>query len=176
MTKEPLNFTAWNVATSNLPWGVQSVFLETLKAVRDHGTNLAYGADYVEGSPCLVNATAVMLSSIKGEGGKNKPATHFEEMVIAFDNICRDMYGKGIGEREQIVSPLMAEFLIHNFGTLKDRPLESSVNEATANEAFASNIYFEPSDEDLMRDWLNAMSEECEVIETEKPAAHEQVK
>lgn len=153
-----INFKPWTKATANLPWGVQRVFLETLKGVADEQVTLAYGRDYTDGgNPCLVNAVGAMLTA---GGGKGIPGRYFGDMVTAFDSINRDMYRRGINT-DETVSPIAAEILIRNFGELKEQPVADAVDEATKNEAFANNIYVEPSDADLTRDWLNSLSDKA---------------
>ena len=157
----------WNTATGNLPWGVQDVFRSTLESVKDEQINLAYGADYNSGSPCLVNATAVMLGKINGEGGQGKPSSAFGPVVSAFDAANRDIAAKLLPSQHTpgLVSPIAAEILLNSFGTMKDKPVSSSINEAMANEAFATGSYVEPSDDDMAREWLLALSAPC----TEEP-------
>lgn len=166
-----IDFNPWTEATANLPWGVQRVFLETLKSVADEQVTLAWGQDYDNGNPCLVNAAAAMLQS---GGGKGVPSRHFGTMVNYFDLINRQMYDRGINPYH-IVSPLAAEFLIKHFGELNEQPVAEAVDEATKGEAFANNIYIEPSDADLTRDWLNALSDDtvCEQAIQETIASKE---
>lgn len=154
-------YGAWNKATTELPWGVQSVFYETLKAVEAGQIKLTYGADYSSGSPCLVNAAATMLQSIGGVGGVGVPSNNFSNLVRAFDAINNALYRGGVNDSNSIVSPLAADILLHNFGKLKDQPIPEMVDEATKGEAFANNIYREPSDADLTRDWLNALEKDA---------------
>lgn len=151
----------WTKATTNLPWGVQTVFKDTLQAVADEQVTMVYGADYKSGSPCLVNATAHLLEKLNGNGGSGKPSHYFNEVVSSFDAANRLIaanYSKSI---EGIVSPFAADILIHNFGKMKDKPIASSVHDAVKNEAFAEHIYHEPTDEDLTREWVNALSKPC---------------
>ena len=153
----------WNAATANLPWGVQDVFRSTLESVKDEQINLVYGADYANGSPCLINATAVMLGKINGEGGSGKPSAFFGPVVSAFDNANRDIASKLLPSQHTpgLVSPIAAEILLGAFGAMKDKPIASSINEAMANEAFATGTYVEPSDDDMAREWLLALSAPC---------------
>lgn len=149
-----IEFDNWTKATEDLPWGVQSVMYDTLLLVADGKVNLAYGTDYAGKSPCLVNAVAAMTEA---GGGRGVPVSKFSSLVSAFDTINSALHQQGINDT-QLVSPLAAEILIRNFGRLKDKPLETAVNEAVAPIAFEKGIIPERSDEDLTRDWLNALS------------------
>lgn len=153
-------FIRWNEATANLPWGAQRVFHQTLEAVRDEQIKLAFGADYSNGSPCLVNAAATMLGAINGVGGSGKPSAHYSKLVRAFDDINRYLAPK-CNVHDGIVSPLMAEFLIANFAPLKDEPATDTAEAAISTEAFATGTYIEPTDADLMRDFLSALEKEA---------------
>lgn len=154
-----IDFSAWTKATTDLPWGAQSVFMSTLEAVRDGQVRLAHSADYSSsGVPCLVNATATMLSYTKGEGGNNIPIRNFREMVIAFDNVNYRLYIEGVNTTPGEVSPLAAEVLIKNFGPMKDKPFDNHVKEAFANVAFEEHVYIEPTDDDIMRDFVNSIA------------------
>ncbi len=152
-----INFTEWNKATSELPWGVQTVMLDTLKMVAEEQITLVYGADYFDGSPCLVNAVANLTTA---GGGRGVPLSEFNDLVCAFDDINNMLLGRGINISKN-VSPLAAEILIKNFGTLKEKPVESAVNHAMQREAFDNNVYREPSDEEMARDLFNALSTPC---------------
>ena len=155
------NFQSWTKVTSDLPWGVQAVFKDTLQAVADDQIKLTYSADYSNGSPCLVNAAATMLGSIAGKGGTGVPSNAFPELVRAFDAINRTLHEEGVNDDDHTVSPLAAEILIRNFGAMKDQPIADMVDEATKGEAYAQHQYREPSDSDLTRDWLNALEKDA---------------
>lgn len=153
--------TRWTHATGSAPWGVQHVLRDTLQAVADEQVTLAYNADYRDGSPCLINAAATMLSSISGEGGQGKPSAHFGSIVSAFDRVNSMLEGRGVNTTPGFVSPLAAEILVANFGELKEKPIQAAVSEAMATEAFSNKVFVEPSDEDITRDWLNALAGNC---------------
>lgn len=151
------HFQNWHSATADLPWGVQTVMFDTLQAVADGQVRLVHGADYKDGSPCLVNAVANMTEA---GGGKGVPSSKFSNLVGAFDHINRFLQGEGVNEDDGFVSPLAAEILLRNFGQLKNKPVAAAVSEAVAPVAFETGVYKEPSDEELTRDWLNALSED----------------
>lgn len=141
----------WNVATGNLPYGVQRVFLETLTEVKDEHVHLVWGADYRESKPCLVNAVANMLGATGGKGGHGIPTQKFPEVVRAFDAVNYELRNQGVNTNGY-VSSLAAEILIRNFGTLKPEPdPEYLVSELSHGR------YIEPTDEEMARDWFNAM-------------------
>lgn len=156
-----IDFDAWTKATGDLKWGVQRVFIETLKAVEAEQTTLAYGADYKNGNPCLVNAVATMLNAANGMGGPSIPSTHFGAVVSQFDRLNSAFCEHGINSTPGVVSPLAAEILLKHFGPLKEPKLNEQVNDAMSNETFANAIYVEPSDEDMARDFLTALSDKC---------------
>src|SRR5699024_6923033 len=110
------------------------------------------GADYSNGSPCLVNAVGSMLTT---GGGQGVPSTHFGPVVSLFDRINRELQYKGIN-KNGTVSPLAAEILLQHFGELKPVP-EKDVVDATA-EVIAGQlgVYREKSDEELAKEWAEA--------------------
>lgn len=150
----------WTDATSKLEWGQQRMFTDALTLVAEGKSHLVYGADYRDGYPCLVNAVAAMSTT---SGGQGIPSQYFGEVVSLFDQINRHfetVSGYNDASVRQ-VSPYTADILLHYFAPLKDKPIEAAVNEAVQNEAFANGSYREPKDNDLMRDWLNAMKSEA---------------
>lgn len=158
-------WTNWNKATTDIPWGVQKVFHDVFTLAEQAKTTLIYGSDYRDGSPCLVNTVGVMLKATGGEGGSGLPMSHFGTIVSLFDRINEELYTRGVNDRSGYVSPLAAELFLYHFGELKDKPVETAVNEAMAPEAFANGVYVEPSDEDLARDMIEAFMKEapCEI-------------
>lgn len=156
----------WNEATGNLSWGVQRVFRDALELVAKEQVTLVWGADYSANSPCLVNSVAAMLTT---GGGHGVPSQNFGDVVRQFDAINRELYTRGVNPEYGKVSPVAAETLLHYFAPLQEQPMESKVNEAMAPEAFANAVSREPSDEDVARDWLNALNVEaaCETDFTE---------
>jgi len=140
----------WNVATGNLSWGVQRVFLETLYSVKDHDVHLVHGADYRDGKPCLVNAVASMLTT---SSNGVSPLREFPKVVGLFDQINKQLQAEGVNSDDGFVSPLAAEILIRNFGNLKPEPdIDTSVVEASHGA-----VYIEPTDEEFAKDWLDSM-------------------
>lgn len=159
MGPQAKDFVRWTEATSELPWGAQRALYQTLELVRDEKIHLAYGTDYNgDGSPCLINAASHMLSAVGGEGGNGKPSAYFSDLVGTFDTINKLLYRSRVNLEHQQVSPLAAEILLANFAPLKEQPTEDTAIELL-DKAFTEEVYVEPSDEDLTREWLNAMSE-----------------
>lgn len=149
---------SWFQATADLPWGVQRVLHDTLNLVAEGKVTLVHSKDYSNGSPCLINAVGQMLTS---GGGNGIPTQYFGQLVGLFDRINQHFQSvPGYNDEGYYVSPNTAEILLHWFAPLKNQPLSDAVNEATQMEAFANHIYVEPSDADLMRDWLNALERE----------------
>lgn len=154
----------WNTATGNLPYGVQRVFLDTLNLVKDEKIHLVWGADYRDSKPCLVNAVASMLTT---GGGHGIPMRHYGKVVSQFDQINAELRTKGINT-DGYVSPLAAEILIRNFGELKPEPeVDTSVVE------MSNGAYVEPSDEEVMQDWLNSMKAPSKEEIDERAAAND---
>lgn len=110
----------WEVATANLKWGVQRAFHDVFTAVRDNDTTLIYGSDYMSGFPCLVNSVGQMLQV---GGGNGVPSANFGQVVGLFDQINRELYKEKVNTEYGHVSPLAAEFFIHNFAPLKEIPV-----------------------------------------------------
>lgn len=157
----------WFQATSELPWGVQRVLHDTLTLVGEGKVTLVHSRDYSKGSPCLVNAVGQMLIS---GGGNGIPTRYFGPLVGLFDDINRHFQSiAGYNDpADYVVSPGMGEILVQWFAPLKEQPIEDMVDEATQMEAFANHVYVEPKDEDLMRDWLNAVEKEAQIEVSEK--------
>lgn len=151
-------YTQWNEATAKLSWGVQRVFRDALTLVSEGKVHLAYGADYNDGSPCLVNSVAQMLTT---GGGQGIPSANFGEVVSLFDRINRHLHGVNVNTENGRVSPLAADIMLRYFAPEREKPIEVAVNEATQAEAFANAVHVEPKDEDIARDWLNALQVEA---------------
>lgn len=133
-----IDFTNWTVATAQLKPGQQAVFLDMLNLVKDGKVHLVHGADYRDGKPCLVNGVATMLSQ-----SSVSPMEKFPYVVSAFDVVCGEMANAGLSEGlKGYVSPLMAEFLIRNFGEVK--PIELTDPPVTE-----PGPYVEPSDAEM---------------------------
>lgn len=143
-----INFTNWTTATAELKWGVQRAFRDALQAVADGKATIVYGRDYNSGSPCLVNSVAAMLTT---GGGRGVPSRHFGAVVSEFDIINRQLEGFNVNTTPGVLSPTGAEFLLHNFGPMKQPPTVSPM------DAFSAP-YTEPEDDDLMMDWIGALS------------------
>lgn len=144
-----IDFSSWTEATGQLKPGQQAVFLDFLNLVKDGQAHLVYGADYRDGKPCLVNGVATMLAH-----SSVSPMQEFPFVVSAFDNLCARMEVEGLCEEglKGYVSPLMAEFLIRNFGEVKAIELTEPDPVAEAE----SGPYIEPSDA-AMEAFLSAM-------------------
>lgn len=152
-------FVAWNEATAALPWGAQRALKETLQSVADEQIKLAWGADYNDGTPCLINAASTMLKAVDGEGGHGKPSMAFPNIVSAFDKVNQHLFDKGVNTHH-LVSPLAAEILVANFAPLKDEPQRPEQSDVAL--PISDIPYVEPNDEAIMQDWLDALaSEEC---------------
>lgn len=151
---EPINFTHWTNATANLPWGVQRVFVDSLKGVAEHGTHMVWGNDYDgDNFPCLVNTAAPMLTT---GGGYGIPSDHFGEVVRAFDSLNAQFKVLGINEGNR-VSPLAADFLLRNFGELKPEPTADDIAAAILDKnPLLSVHHYEPevSDDDMFQHLL----------------------
>ncbi len=124
-----INFDSWTQATANLSWGAQAAMHDALSLVAEGKVTLAYGSDYVDGKPCLVNSVGQMLEV---GGGNGIPSANFSQVVGEFDKINRDLFEKNVNTKYNFVSPLAAEILLANFGPLKGTP-EASDDEFAAN-------------------------------------------
>lgn len=147
-----IDFSAWNKATSDLDWGAQNVIHTALELASEGKSSIVYGADYSGGGACLVNTVGQMLAV---GGGSGIPSHHFGDMVSQFDRLNREFFSRGINTDSTRMSPLAAEILLHNFGTLKDQPLPSEPKMVPTNNR---EIIPEISDEDLAANWLSAIS------------------
>lgn len=141
----------WKHETGKLPWGVQKAFKDALTLVREGKARIVYGADYKNGSPCLVNATAQMLGAIDGEGGHGKPMENYGDAISLYDKINRQLFDAGINTEQKIVSPEAAYYLLSNFGP------DQKVDDVVPN---LYEAHF--SDGELARQWLDALSQECD--------------
>lgn len=175
MSTNDLDFTAWRVATADLPWGVQRVLKETLLVVAEEKATLVHGADSWNGHPCLINAVANMISL---DVNLVNPSSWFPGVVSAFDRLNRDFITAGINKPGRVVSPLAADVLLANFGTLKPVPVEADYKEQAAEilRTVEAMPYHEPSDAEFA-DMLAAMdnvpppSEVAVVIDSDVDAA-----
>ena len=149
-------YVQWNVATSKLSWGVQKVFRDAFQLVSEGKVTLVWGADYSNGSPCLVNSVASMLTT---SGGHGIPSTHFGEVVGLFNRINRQLMVQGVN-KDNNVSPLAADIFLRYFAPEQPEPIDRKVDKAMESEAFA-NCVSEPTDEDMAKDWLNALNVEA---------------
>lgn len=146
----------WTIATADLPYGVQRVFHDVFTLVAEgKKTNLVYGSDYSgDTGVCLVNAAGHMLTT---GGGHGIPSATFGTIVGLFDNINRVLQAKGVN-KDNYVSPFAAEIFLEWFAPLKEAPIATQVDEATANESFATDVYVEPTDEEMARSLMDMMS------------------
>lgn len=170
--------TAWQVATGNLPWGVQRVFRDVfvLASQGKTPTPLVWGRDYGDGGACLVNQGAQFLNLINGEGGSGKPMAAFGEVVSLFDRINAAFLEADVNV-DKTVSPLAADIFVQWFAPLRPRPIDSAVDEAMAPEAFATGTgtYTEPSDEALARGLMEFLSSPPDFIESDSTAVTTEV-
>lgn len=157
----------WQIATGNLPWGVQRVFRDVFVLAADGKTPtpLVWGRDYGDGGACLVNQGAQFLNLINGEGGHGKPMAAFSEVVSLFDRINAAFLEADINV-DKTVSPLAADIFVQWFAPLRPRPVGDSVDEATAPETFAIGIIPEKSDEDLARALMEMLTTPPDAIES----------
>lgn len=155
-----IDFTRWTKATGDLLPGQQRVFKDFLETVASGDTTLVFGADVRAGSPCLVNGVQVMMSETQVS-----PTAAFPHLVSAFDSVCWYMQTAGLAEKSGYVSPLMAEFLLRNFGEIKPMDVEQPpaiMVEGVIHEG----IYIEPSDEQML-EFCDMLTEYSEVNEPE---------
>jgi hypothetical protein len=160
----------WNVATANLPYGVQRVFVDVFSLVKEEKKkDLVWGQDYGDSGACLVNAAGNMLTV---GGGVGIPMANFGEVVALFDSINHEFRSRSINS-DYHVSPLAAEILLQWFAPLKDAPVETTVNEATSAEAFASHEpYVEATDEEIGRALLEMFTTPAPTVDVETPFDH----
>lgn len=157
------SLTQWTKVTGDLPWGVQRVLHDTLSLVAEGKVTLVHSRDYDGKTPCLINAVGQML---KAGGGRGIPSQYFGPLVSQFDSINRHFQTVPSynDPNTNLVSPAVAEVLLHYFAPIKEQPVKDTVDEAMEMEAFANHVYVEPSDEDFARDWTNAMQTEAKHI------------
>jgi hypothetical protein len=140
----------WTDVTGALKPGVQRVFKDTFDLAAAGETTLIYGADYRDGSPCLVNTVGTMLTN---GGGQGVPSAHFGEIVSLFDRINRELESSGVNERHGYVSPLAAEVFVRNFAPLKDMPVKPIQDQNVSNTL----PYYEPTDEEMAQDMVSLL-------------------
>ena len=141
----------WKAATANLPAGVQSLCLDTLKLAAAGKVRLTHSADVFEGVPCLFNAIRNMTTQLN-----DAPIEYAPMVVVLFDKINTAFIGLGVNEEGHAVSPLAAEILAHNFGPIKPITIEDKARLEIERASFMANCspYFEPTDEEMITDWL----------------------
>lgn len=141
----------WKVATANLPAGVQSLCLDTLKLAAAGKVRLTHPADVFEGVPCLFNAIRNMTTQLG-----DAPIEYAPEVVTLFDRLNTAFIDLGVNEPGHAVSPLAAEILAHNFGPIKPITMEDKARLEIERASFMANCspYFEPTDEEMITDWL----------------------
>lgn len=147
--------TQWKAATANLNYGEQRVFKDVLTLVSEEKkTNLVWGADYGDGGQgaCLVNAAGSMLS--KGDGS-GVPMQQFGEVVALYDKLNREYRTRDINT-DHHVSPLAADILLQHFAPLKEAPMEAIARESHFKHG---DKYVEPTDEAMLNDLMNMLSE-----------------
>jgi hypothetical protein len=144
---------AWHEATSEMPWGVQRVFMTALESVADGSIVMAWGSDLVNGHPCLVNSVSAMINSSTTADNSTRPSQFAPAVVQNFDRLNSLLHNRfvdaGLNPEDHIVSPLAADVLLKNFGPLNEEP--ASVKAPIPAE---DKPYVEMSDADLMAAWV----------------------
>lgn len=150
--KVMVDFAEWTKATGALPAGVQRAFSDVLKLASEGKITLNYDADNYGGGACLVNASRQMLANT--QDASVSPSAAYYDVVIAFDTANSRLADAGVNTERRMVSPLAAETLLRNFG-----PLKPMVIEVDSNPVPAPKPFVEPSDDDLLNDWLTAIQD-----------------
>lgn len=145
-------FTSWTKATANLKYGVQRVFHDTLSLAAEGKTTLIYGADYRNGSPCLVNTVGSMLTV---GGGSGIPTANFREVVSLFDQINVELFSRMVNTTLGTVSENAADVLVYHFAPLKEVP------ETPAVVGEVDGTYYEPTDEEVAES-ITLLFQACE--------------
>jgi hypothetical protein len=153
----PFNETLneWREATAALPWGVQGLCHDALTLAANEKITLVHGADYKDGRPCLFNAIRQMTTQLS-----ESPSSYAGEVVRAFDSINHHLWKQNVNTKMNVVSPLAAEILLRNFGSLKAAPTADDIKRMEIErESFMRNCtpYIEPTDEEVMTQWLLAI-------------------
>lgn len=156
---------AWKAATADLPAGVQSLCLDTLKLAAAEKVKLVHSTDVFEGTPCLFNAIRNMTTQLN-----DVPAAYQPEVVRLFDDLNNYLETMGVNTEPYKVSPLAAEILAHNFGELKPITMDDKARLELERASFIANCspYFEPTDEELITDWLLSI-EDTDADSTKSP-------
>jgi hypothetical protein len=146
--------TQWTNATANLAPGEQRVFKDVLTLVAEEKkSNLIWGSDYFGGqNACLVNAAGSMLSKGDGQG---VPMAQFGDVVALYDKLNRAYKDKDIN-KDNHVSPLAAEILLHHFAPLKEMPMETIAKESHFK---GTDKYVEPTDEEMLHNLTIMLSD-----------------
>lgn len=145
----------WKFATGNLPWGVQSLTYDTLVLAANEKVSLVFNKDVHQGTPCLFNAIRNMTTQLG-----SSPSEYARDVVAAFDTVNTLLRGLDVNKEDYKVSPIAAEILVHNFGQRKIQTEEDKQRYAMELASFAANCtpYIEPTDEEVMADWLLTIS------------------
>lgn len=149
---------AWQIATSNVDWGVQKAFVDVLTLAKDNQVTLVYGADYKDKGACLVNQAGPILMT---GGGHGVPSRHYGEVVALFDRINREFAGNGVNETPGYVSPLAAEILLQWFAPLKPEPKHKKHSKVFYTPDQGIKEYIEATDEEIYEDLMKSFSEEA---------------
>jgi hypothetical protein len=150
---------SWTEATANLPWGVQGLCHDALTLAAADKVTLVHGANYYDGRPCLFNAIRQMTQQLN-----QSPASFASDVVSAFDNVNAHLKRAKVNVDSNKVSPLAAEVLLHHFAPLKGAPTADEVERMNLErESFMRNCtpYIEPTDEEVMAQWLLAIESEA---------------
>jgi len=123
---------SWNTVTGLLPWGVQRVLKDALQLVADEKITMCHGVDSYAGSPCLVNAINPLISN-----HAVNPAKAYPMLVSVFD-LFNTEFNKQVPTNDPwLVSPIAAETLVRNFGSLQPKPEVTEYTEQTIAETLA---------------------------------------
>jgi hypothetical protein len=153
------NLESWTKATGNLPWGVQGLCHDALTLAAADKVTLVHGANYYDGRPCLFNAIRQMTQQLE-----QSPASFAGDVVRAFDEVNSDLKRANVNTDSNKVSPLAAEVLLHHFAPLKGAPTAEEIDRINLErESFMRNCtpYIEPTDEEVMTQWLLAIESEA---------------
>lgn len=136
--------TKWTEASSKLRQGEKELLVATLDLVSQEKIRIAWGADYNDGSPCLIKANDLMLQDTQPMGN------HFNDLISTYDSINYLFRQEDIN-KDNFCSPIVADILIRHFAPFEySTPLPMSEDEAPTLEAY----FIEPSDESLLDSWL----------------------
>ncbi len=161
-----IDFTAWTNATASLSWGAQHAIHDALSLAAEGKVTIVYGADYMDGQPCLINSVGQMLEV---GGGNGVPCAHFGNLVQEFDWLNDRLEVEGVNTDRRVMSPNAAMVLVHHFGELKPEP-SMEIPVLDPHEANFDEIIPEASDADLAQSWLKAIAQDNAPVDEPMPA------